>query len=68
MEQRLEKKGKHSLPFRYFVVVMSISFVITSLLGVVLAFQMIRPKWLVGLSLALGFLLPACMLYLGMGK
>jgi hypothetical protein len=52
-------------PFRYFVVAMSIGFIATALLGVILAFRFTRPKWAMFLALALGFAVPALLLYLG---
>jgi hypothetical protein len=44
--------------FRYYVLVMSIGLVSTSLLGVVMALKVIRRKWLVWACLGMGVLFP----------
>ena len=51
--------------FRWFVVAMSIALILTTLLGVAMAFKFSRSKWLVVATLAAGFLLPAILLWLG---
>lgn len=52
-------------PFRYFVVSMSAALLITTALGIVLAFRFSRPRWPVWVSLLLGFGLPIALLWLG---
>lgn len=49
-------------PFRYLVVTMSIAFIITTVLGLVLAFRFSRNKWAIALSLVIGFALPVALL------
>jgi len=51
--------------FRALVVTMAIALIVTIVLGVILAFRSIRQRWLVWLSLGLGFLVPALFLWLG---
>jgi len=51
--------------FQAFVVAMAVALVATVVLGVVLAFRSIRNPWPVAISLVLGVLLPALLLWLG---
>jgi hypothetical protein len=51
--------------FQALVVIMAIALVTTVILGVILAFRSIRNKWPVCLSLILGILIPAALLWLG---
>jgi len=51
--------------FRGLVVTMAIALIVTIVLGVILAFRSIRQRWLVWLSLGLGFLMPVLFLWLG---
>lgn len=51
--------------FRWLVAAMCAAFIVTVLLGVVLAFKGLRDKWLVWLSLGLGLLVPIAVLWLG---
>ena len=51
--------------FRGLVVTMAIALIVTIVLGVLLAFRSIRQRWLVWLSLGLGFLMPVLFLWLG---
>ena len=51
--------------FQYLVVAMSIALIVTVVLGVVLAFKMIKSKWLVALVLLAGIVLPVILLYMG---
>jgi hypothetical protein len=51
--------------FRALVVMMAVALIATIVLGVILAFRSIRQRWLVWLSLALGFLMPVLFLWLG---
>jgi hypothetical protein len=51
--------------FKAFVIAMSIALLATTLLGIFLAFRFSRRKWLVGLSLVLGFAVPMLLLWLG---
>jgi len=54
--------------FKWLVVVMSISLIVTIALGIILAFTVGRPKWAVWLSLTLGVLLPILSLWLGQSR
>jgi multidrug efflux pump subunit AcrB len=51
--------------FQALVVAMAVALVATVVLGVVLAFRSIRNPWPVAISLVLGVLLPALLLWLG---
>lgn len=51
--------------FKVLVVAMSVALIVTLVLGVVLAFRSVRQRWLVWLSLGLGFLMPVLFLWLG---
>ena len=57
--------GYSTRGFRALVVVMSVALITTLVLGIILAFRTSRNKWPVWLSLALGLLLPAVLLWLG---
>lgn len=51
--------------FRILVAIMSAALLLTTLIGVVLAFQLIKRPWPVIVSLVLGILVPALLLWLG---
>jgi len=51
--------------FRVLVALMALAFILTVLLGVILAFRSLRQKWLVALFLLLGGLLPMLILWAG---
>ena len=51
--------------FQALVVVMAIALVTTILLGIILAFRSVRNRWLIGVSLGLGILVPVAILWLG---
>ena len=51
--------------FQALVVVMAIALVTTILLGIILAFRSVRNRWLIGLSLGLGIVVPVAILWLG---
>lgn len=53
-----------SIPFRWFVLLMSIGLVISSILGVYMAFKYSRNKLVVGLTLGTGVVLPILLLLL----
>ena len=55
-------------PFRYFVVAMSIAFIITTFLGLILAFRYSRAKWAIAASLVLGLAVPLILLLLAQQK
>ena len=55
-------------PFRYFVGVMAVALILTTVLGIVLAFRLNRRKWLVALSLVMGLVVPSALLWLGQKK
>ena len=61
---------KPSSPKKYqaLVVVMSIASTVMILIGLVLAFKTLRTKWPVWVSLTLGVVLPAFLLWLGQGR
>jgi ABC-type Fe3+ transport system permease subunit len=56
-----------SMPFRWFVVAMAVGIIFTVVLGVVLAFKVSRSAIPVLISLALGFIVPIILLYVGGG-
>jgi hypothetical protein len=58
-------EGYSTKPFTILVVAMSIALAATTVLGVVLAFQVLKKKGLVWISLGLGFIVPAVSLWLG---
>lgn len=58
-------EGYSTKAFSLLVVAMSVALAATTLLGVVLAFQVIKNKGLVWISLALGIIVPAVSLWLG---
>jgi hypothetical protein len=51
--------------FQLLVGTMSGAMIVTTLLGVILAFRMVRPAWLIVLVLLLGVLVPVGVLWLG---
>lgn len=51
--------------FTWLVVVMSVALVATVMLGVVLAFQMLKSPWVLWLTLGMGVLVPVVTLWLG---
>jgi hypothetical protein len=59
-----EPGRSRSLPLQWFVVLMSVGLVITSLLGIYMALKNNRDKWLVIGLIVLGFVLPLALLYL----
>ena len=67
--QRLPWHGdpKTSQPFRYLMVCMSAGIITTTLLGIVMAFQISRSAMIVLACLALGIVLPIGMLWIGGG-
>ena len=54
--------------FRVLVVFMAVAFVVTVVLGIVLAFRTVRPRWPVWAALLLGVLAPVVCLWLGLKK
>ncbi len=58
-------EGYSTRGFTALVVVMSVALAATTLLGVVLAFQVMKKRGLVWLSLGMGFIVPAVFLWLG---
>ena len=62
-----ERKPKGSTPYKYFVLAMALSFVATSVLGVVLAFQVTKKPIIVILCLVTGTVAPIILLFLGGG-
>jgi hypothetical protein len=46
---------------------MALGFVVTGILGVVMAFKFTRERWIVWLCLVAGFVLPVLLLYFGGG-
>jgi VIT1/CCC1 family predicted Fe2+/Mn2+ transporter len=57
--------GYATKPFRWFVVATALGFIITVVLGIILAFRFSKQKWAVWLSLILGVVLPLALLMLG---
>lgn len=66
-ENELDKPSSPK-KYRALVVVMSIASTVMILIGLVLAFKTLRTKWPVWLSLVLGVVLPAFLLWLGQGR
>ncbi len=66
-ENELDKPSSPK-KYRALVVVMSIASTVMILIGLVLAFKTLRAKWPVWLSLVLGVVLPAFLLWLGQGR
>ena len=64
MHQKLVVKKKAPLPqtLRIFVLAMSIGLVLTTLLGIVMAFKFMPSSWVVWLCLAVGTVLPVIFL------
>lgn len=58
-------EGYSTRLFTVLVVVMSAALTATVLLGVILAFQVLKARWAVWLSLGLGFVIPAVVLWAG---
>ncbi len=54
--------------FKVLVVAMSVSLLLTIVLGLILAFKSTKRAWLVGACLALGLALPVAFLWLGQPK
>lgn len=58
-------QGYSTKGFTWLVVAMSVALIITTALGIILAFRFSKQKWPVWLSLILGLLVPALVLWLG---
>jgi hypothetical protein len=59
-----EQGRGRSLPLQWFVVIMSVGLISTSLLGIYMAFKYNREKRLVFTLIILGFIIPIVLLYL----
>ena len=59
-----EQGSTRSVPLQWFVVVMSVGLISTSLLGVYMAFKYNRDKRLIFGLIILGFIIPVVLLYL----
>ena len=59
-----EAGKRRSLPLQWFVVIMSVGLISTSLLGIYMAFKYNRDKRLLLGLIILGFVIPAILLYL----
>jgi hypothetical protein len=55
---------RHSLPLRWFFVIASVGLIITSILGIYMAFKYTKTQTPVYVSLAIGVILPILFLYL----
>ena len=66
-ENELDKPSSPK-KYRALVVVMSIASTVMIVIGLVLAFKTLRQQWPVWLSLVLGVVLPAFLLWLGQGR
>ena len=66
-ENELDKPSSPK-KYRALVVVMSLASTVMILIGLVLAFKTLRQQWPVWLSLVLGVVLPAFLLWLGQGR
>jgi hypothetical protein len=58
-----QMRPKPSVPFRYLILLMTLGLLVTTILGIVMAFKYTKP-WQVWACLGLGFLVPVCMLWL----
>ena len=56
------KANKPSMPLRYLIVLMVLGILVTTILGIVMAFKYTRP-WMVWASLAAGFFIPIFLLF-----
>lgn len=56
--------SRPSVPLKWFVVVMSLGLIGTTLLGIYMAFKYNRDKRLVGVLIFAGFIIPLALLYL----
>lgn len=54
---------KPSVPFRYFIVLMSVGLLVTTILGIMMAFKYTRP-WLVWACLFMGIAIPIFLLWI----
>jgi hypothetical protein len=54
----------HAEHMKYLVVAMSVSLILTILLGLFMAWKTLKSKWLVALAFVLGILIPAVVLYI----
>jgi hypothetical protein len=67
-DQRLSSEGhKHSISFRYFVLLMSIGVIVTTILGIVMAFKYTRP-WIVWACLFGGLFIPCLLLWISINN
>jgi hypothetical protein len=57
-----QKKPESSVPFRYLVLLMAAGLLVTTALGIVMAFKYTRP-WIVWVLLAMGISIPCWMLF-----
>jgi cyanate permease len=55
-------------PFRYFTVAMAVGFIVTTLVGIILAFKFTKNKWAILVSLIFGLVVPLAMLFLAQKK
>jgi len=62
------QKPSKPLYFQIFVMIMVVAATTTILIGIILAFKTLRDKWPVWISLILGFLLPALVLWMAQGR
>lgn len=62
--------GKFASPtlFQWLVYGMSAALILATVVGLVLAFRSVKPRWPVWLALGLGFLLPILALWLGSAR
>jgi hypothetical protein len=59
-----EPGRRRSLPLQWFVVIMSVGLIITSILGIYMAFKYNRDRRIVLALIILGFIIPILLLYL----
>ncbi len=55
-------------PFRYFIVSMSVAFIVTTLLGLILAFRFTKQKAVMWICFLFGFVVPVALLLLAQKK
>jgi len=61
-----KSKPPSSVPFRYLIVLMTVGLLVTTILGIMMAFKYTRP-WIVWTCLVLGFAVPALMIWIAHG-
>ena len=61
--QQLARGGPSPLPLKWLVAIMSVGLIITTILGIYMAFKYERRHWLVWLMIVVGIVLPLALLF-----